>query len=117
MLHAAKVKEIHVRVTCPPIIAPCMYGIDMSSIDELLVPNRVENPEDITQEEYQKLAKELDVDSLRYLTVNEMKAAIDDDGLCLGCITGKYPTEWGNKLYRDVKGKKSSGRICEGESQ
>lgn len=116
MLRDAKVKEVHVRVTCPPIIAPCMYGIDMSSIDELLVPNRVKNPVDITQEEYANLAKELGVDTLRYLTVDEMKTAINDDGLCLGCVTAKYPTEWGNKLYQCAKGKKSSGRICEGES-
>lgn len=111
MLREVGAKEIHVRVTCPPIIAPCVYGIDMSSIDELFVPKQVKDPLNLTQEDYQHLAKELDVDSLRYLTVDETKEAIGSEDLCLGCVTGKYPTEWGGKMYKEAKG--CTGRVCE----
>ena len=38
MRSLGKVREIHVRVACPPIVAPCFYGIDMSTIDELFAP-------------------------------------------------------------------------------
>ena len=42
MRKVGKAKEIHVRVACPPIIAPCFYGIDMSTVSELFAPRFVE---------------------------------------------------------------------------
>ncbi|MGN6547328.1 MAG: amidophosphoribosyltransferase [Aureliella sp.] len=93
-------KEIHVRVACPPIIAPCFYGIDMSTIDELFAPKFLEGGE-MTEEVQQRMAESLGCDSLRYLPVSAIARAIElpSNDLCQACITGKYPTEHGQRLY------------------
>lgn len=93
-------KEIHVRVACPPIIAPCFYGIDMSTIDELFAPLFMDGPE-LTEEAQQKMAIKLGCDSLRYLPVSAISRSIrlDQDQLCQACITGQYPTQCGQQLY------------------
>lgn len=93
-------KEIHVRVACPPIIAPCFYGIDMSTIDELFAPNFLEGGP-VTEEVQQRMAEVLGCDSLRYLPVGAIARAIElpSNDLCQACITGHYPTEHGQRLY------------------
>ena len=93
-------KEIHVRVACPPIIAPCFYGIDMSTIDELFAPKFL-NGGPLTEEVQEKMAAVLGCDSLRYLPVSSIANAISlsEDQLCRACITGEYPTEHGQRLY------------------
>ncbi len=94
-------KEIHVRVACPPIIAPCFYGIDMSRISELFAPPFVEKGLP-SEEMFTLMAAELGADSLRYLPVESISRAIGKpaDQLCRACITGDYPTPWGQKLYQ-----------------
>ena len=94
-------KEIHVRVACPPIIAPCFYGIDMSTIGELFAPPFLRDGE-LTEEAQAEMAKKLGADSLRYLPVESIARAIgfDADQLCQACITGEYPTPYGQKLYQ-----------------
>ena len=93
-------KEIHVRVACPPIVAPCFYGIDMSTIDELFAPKFL-NGGPMTEEVEQHMAKVLGCDSLRYLPVSSIARAIDlsEEQLCQACITGNYPTVHGQRLY------------------
>jgi len=93
-------REIHVRVACPPIIAPCFYGIDMSTIDELFAAKYVPDGQ-LSDETLQKMAVDLGADSLRYLPVDAVARAIgfNSDQLCQACITGRYPTPWGQKLY------------------
>lgn len=93
-------KEIHVRVACPPIIAPCFYGIDMSTIDELFAPKFLENGL-LTEEGQRRMASTLGCDSLRYLPVDSIARAIElsEDQLCQACITGNYPTTHGQRLY------------------
>ena len=93
-------KEIHVRVACPPIIAPCFYGIDMSTIGELFAPQFV-NGAELTTEIQDEMARELQADSLRYLPVSSIAAAVgfDPSQLCQACITGTYPTPTGQDLY------------------
>lgn len=93
-------REIHVRVACPPIIAPCFYGIDMSTIDELFAAKYVPDGQ-LSDDALQKMAADLGADSLRYLPVDAVARAIgyDSDQLCQACITGRYPTPWGQKLY------------------
>ncbi len=93
-------KEIHVRVACPPIIAPCFYGIDMSTIDELFAPKFL-NGGPLTDEIQAKMAEVLGCDSLRYLPVSSIAKAIDllEEQLCQACITGNYPTVQGQRLY------------------
>jgi amidophosphoribosyltransferase len=94
-------KEIHVRVACPPIIAPCFYGIDMSRIRELFAPPFIEKGLP-TEEMYAEMAAQLGADSLRYLPVESIARAVNKppSELCQACITGDYPTPWGQKLYQ-----------------
>ena len=96
-----QVKEIHVRVACPPIIAPCFYGIDMSTVDELFAPGFLKGG-NLTQEVQQEMADALGADSLQYLPVPAIARAIgyDRDDLCQACITGEYPTEFGQRLFK-----------------
>jgi amidophosphoribosyltransferase len=92
-------KEIHVRVACPPIVSPCFYGIDMSTISELFAPKFLhEGP--LTPEIEARMAAQLGADSLRYLPVDAIARAIRlrDEDLCRACITGIYPTPCGQRL-------------------
>ena len=93
--------EIHVRVACPPIIAPCFYGIDMSTVSELFAPKFMSDGNHLSDELHANMAKALGADSLRYLPVESVARAIRMSGedLCRACITGKYPTPWGQQLF------------------
>jgi len=107
-------KEIHVRVACPPIVAPCFYGIDMSTIDELFAPKLLRGRE-LTAEVQAEMAQALGADSLRYLPVESIARAVNLPGgrLCQACITGRYPTPYGQKLYEIAQqnvGKADCGR-------
>ncbi len=108
--------EIHVRVACPPIIAPCYYGIDMSKLTELFAPKFLGSNNGssatVTQETFAEMARTLKCDSLRYLPLESVAKAIGlaSDKLCQACITGKYPTPAGQKLYQlDVNGAFGAG--------
>lgn len=58
-----------------------------------------------------KMAKSLDVDSLKYLPVSSLGPALDveQDSICTGCVTTEYPTAWGNKLMRRAKKNQEEG--------
>ncbi len=103
-------REIHVRIACPPIIAPCFYGIDMSTVKELFAP-RFMHGERITEEEQQAMAKELGAESLYYLPLEAVARCIGfpDDRLCRACITGHYPTQTGEKLYQLARANHRNG--------
>ncbi len=92
-------KEIHVRVACPPIIAPCFYGIDMSTFSELFAPQFLKGSP-LTDQIQADMASVLGADSLRYLPVESIARAIglDAGDLCQACITGNYPTLCGQHL-------------------
>ena len=94
-------KEIHVRVACPPIIAPCFYGIDMSTVAELFAPPFV-NEHRPQEQMFAEMAQELGADSLRYLPVEAIARSLDrpTEDLCRACVTGQYPTAHGQKLYQ-----------------
>ena len=105
--------EIHVRVACPPIVGPCFYGIDMSTLEELFGTHYIQgryNGEP-TPAMLERMARDLDVNSLKYLPVSSLGSAIDvdQDSLCLGCVTSKYPTQWGNKLIRSARQNRKDG--------
>lgn len=94
-------QEIHVRVACPPIVAPCFYGIDMSTIDELFAP-RFLGTGLLTREVHEKMAEALGANSLRYLPVEAIATAVrmESDSLCQACISREYPTVSGQQLYQ-----------------
>jgi len=110
-------REIHLRVACPPIIAPCYYGIDMSSSDELFATRFVDLPRGgVSQEAQQKMARELGADSLRYLPVEAIARSLtlSPERLCRACITGRYPTESGQQLYEIAAVSSCSASNCTG---
>jgi amidophosphoribosyltransferase len=104
-------KEIHVRVACPPIIAPCFYGIDMSTIGELFAPKFLPDFQ-LSIEGQEAMAKSLGCDSLRYLPIDSIARAVNlpSESLCRACITGHYPTPYGEKLYSIALDNHRSGR-------
>ncbi|MET3683992.1 amidophosphoribosyltransferase [Alkalibacillus flavidus] len=89
MLKEAGAKEVHVRITAPPIKHPCFYGIDTSTSSELIAANY----------SVEETREKIGADSLCYLTSEAMVNVIDRDdesknqGHCLACFTGNYPTE------------------------
>ncbi len=102
------VKEIHVRAACPPIVGPCFYGVDMSSYGELFVPHYMDGaPREewiVTPEIEAQMAADLGADTLRYLPIESVARAIGlpESKLCQACITGQYPTVWGQKLSAEA---------------
>jgi amidophosphoribosyltransferase len=96
-----RAREVHVRVACPPIIAPCFYGIDMSTVSELFAPKFMDDNE-LTPEIEREMADAIGADSLRYLPVASIARSVglDADSLCRACITGDYPTPAGQELYQ-----------------
>lgn len=114
-----RVREIHVRVACPPIVAPCFYGIDMSTVGELFAPRFLAAGED-GPTAYAAMARELGADSLRYLPVEAIARAVQRSAgdLCQACVTGDYPTAEGKRLYQialaDAAAGTASRRTYEG---
>jgi amidophosphoribosyltransferase len=103
-------REVHVRVACPPIIAPCFYGIDMSTVDELFAPKFLDGGK-LTDDVQEEMARALGADSLRYLGVESIARAVGfaNEELCQACITGSYPTPCGQSLYQ-IALRESGGR-------
>lgn len=104
-------KEVHVRVACPPIIAPCFYGIDMSTVGELFAPNFMEGTR-ITPENEREMAEAVGSDSLRYLPLDSITRCLDlpTESLCQACINTEYPTEAGQELYQIALGNAEIGQ-------
>ena len=96
-----RAREIHLRVACPPIIAPCFYGIDMSTVSELFAPKFM-GTSPLTPEIERQMAKALGAESLRYLPVDAIARCVEfeADSLCQACIDADYPTAAGKKLYQ-----------------
>jgi amidophosphoribosyltransferase len=79
-------KSIHIRISSPPISHPCYYGMDFPSKEELFT-NKFDG-------DLEKMRQYLGVDSLEYLTENELLESMVDhapDNFCTACFTGKYP--------------------------
>ena len=83
MLRNVGAKEVHLRITSPPIISPCFYGMDFPSRKELIAATH-------TQDEIKSYLR---VDSLSYLSVEGMMEAVKGtpQGHCTACFTAKYP--------------------------
>jgi len=82
-LREAGAKEIHMRVSCPPLISPCYYGIDFPTAAELVASaNSVE-----------EIRRMIGVDSLGYLSLEGMLSAMPlaASSFCTACFTGRYP--------------------------
>ncbi|MEP6493029.1 MAG: amidophosphoribosyltransferase [bacterium] len=84
MIRAAGAREVHLRVSSPPVTGPCYYGMDTPSREELIAANFT-TPE---------IAANLGVDSLGYLSLDGMLESVPSgpDGFCHACFSGDYPT-------------------------
>jgi amidophosphoribosyltransferase len=84
MVRSAGAREVHLRISCPPTISPCYYGVDTPSERELIAANN-----DISQ-----ICDYVEADSLGYLSLAALHAALQDQEkhFCYSCYTGKYPT-------------------------
>ena len=108
-------KEVHLRITCPPITGPCYYGIDMSTVTELLVPKYIKeikaDGKILPKEILDKIAQDLGADSLVYLPIDGLSKAIGipKNDLCLACLNGDYPTECGKQFYAESLDKFNKG--------
>ena len=82
-------------------MAPCFYGIDMSTVRELFAPRFIRGDRP-TVAEQEAMAAELSADSLFYLPLEAVARCIglDASRLCRACITGQYPTSTGERLYQ-----------------
>ncbi len=83
MVRAAGAREVHVRISCPPTISPCFYGVDTPRRSELIAATH-------TQEEIRDF---LEADSLGYLSLEGLMAAVGTgrQHYCSSCYTGIYP--------------------------
>jgi len=108
-IRGAGAKEVHVRIGCPPLIAPCYLGIDMRSKKEFIA--RDENGRIKTWDE---IAKEIGADSLAYTSIKSLKEAIGFD-TCCGCIDfpDGYPSEWREDIIKLFKKDKKGIRAYE----
>jgi amidophosphoribosyltransferase len=86
LLREAEPKEIHFRVTCPPIRHPCHYGMDFPSREELIA-NQCDG-------DIESIRKRLGVDTLGYLSLEKMMEAVPEEhrgSYCTACFSGEYP--------------------------
>jgi len=85
MVRGAGAREVHLRISCPPTISPCFYGVDTPSVAELIAANN-------TVEEIRRF---VEADSLGYLSLGGLREAVADHNhdYCYSCYTGNYPTE------------------------
>jgi len=89
MVREAGAKEIHVRISCPPTISPCYYGVDTPNKSDLIAAN-------MSVEEIRRF---IGADSLGYLSLNGMQEAtgISADESCVACWNERYPTRITNE--------------------
>jgi len=86
MVRQAGAREVHLRVSCPPTVSPCFYGVDTPTRSELIASNHP----------VEEIRRFVEADSLGYLSLSSLRRAVADDDrheYCYACYTGDYPTE------------------------
>lgn len=93
MVRAAGATEVHMRISCPPTVSPCFYGVDTPSKKDLIAANQ----------SIEEICKFIEADSLAYLslvglthacTTGEPLNGLAPGDFCTACYTGDYPTQW-----------------------
>jgi amidophosphoribosyltransferase len=84
MLRDAGAAEVHVRISSPPVVSPCFYGIDMADEDELAAAHR----------SVEEMRDHVGATTLHYLSLEGMQSAtrLPEGSVCRGCFTREYPT-------------------------
>jgi amidophosphoribosyltransferase len=103
MVREAGAKEVHMRISCPPTISPCYYGVDTPTKEELIAS--CNTPEEIR--------KYLGADSLGYLSLPGLRQAVNDSEgkFCTSCYTGVYPTDLVQLEVRENAAAKSKEEV------
>jgi amidophosphoribosyltransferase len=85
MVRGAGAREVHLRVSCPPTVSPCFYGVDTPCLSELIAANQ----------SVEEIRRFVEADSLAYLSLGGLREAVADHNqdYCYACYTGDYPTE------------------------
>jgi amidophosphoribosyltransferase len=86
MVRQAGAREVHLRVSCPPTISPCFYGVDTPTKSELIASNN----------SVEAIRRFVEADTLGYLSLGGLRRAMGDEEkheYCYACYTGDYPTE------------------------
>src|SRR3712207_841380 len=84
MVREAGAREVHMRISCPPTLSPCYYGVDTPNKSDLIA----------AQMPVEEICRFIEADSLGYLSLEGMLSAtgIEHDSACVACWTGRYPT-------------------------
>src|SRR5258706_556451 len=85
MVRQAGAREVHLRISCPPTVSPCFYGVDTPRQSELIA----------SSQSVEQIREYVEADSLAYLSLGSLRRAVADDNhqYCYACYTGDYPTE------------------------
>ncbi|MBL8217771.1 MAG: amidophosphoribosyltransferase [Bryobacterales bacterium] len=85
MVRNAGATEVHLRISCPPTISPCFYGVDTPTKNELIAANH----------SVEEICRYVEADSLEYLSLSNLRDAVVDtrSEYCYACYTGDYPTD------------------------
>jgi len=85
MVRNAGAKEVHMRISCPPTISPCFYGVDTPNKSELIAANST----------IDDIRRFIEADSLGYLSLGALSESVGDERgeYCYACYTGNYPTD------------------------
>jgi amidophosphoribosyltransferase len=100
MVKQAGAREVHMRVSCPPTVSPCFYGVDTPNKSELIAANS----------NIEEIRRFIEADSLAYLSMNALRRSVADtpeSEYCYACYTGDYPTGLINIEQLVRAGKKS----------
>lgn len=93
MIRDVGAKEVHVRVSSPPIISPCYYGMDFPTKIELIANNKT----------VEEIREYLNVDSLEYFPIEALLSSVKDgkEKYCTACFSGEYPVEVTENFSKD----------------
>jgi amidophosphoribosyltransferase len=85
MVRNAGAREVHMRISCPPTISPCFYGVDTPNKSELIAANST----------IDGIRRFIEADSLAYLSLDALRESVADNRgeYCYACYTGNYPTD------------------------
>jgi len=90
MVRAAGATEVHMRISCPPTIAPCFYGVDTPTKKELIASSHT----------IEEICKYIEADSLAYLSMPGLLNAVagHENEFCTACYSGKYPIDFAEMM-------------------
>jgi amidophosphoribosyltransferase len=90
MVRAAGAKEVHMRISCPPTLSPCFYGVDTPTKKELIASSHT----------VEEVGKYIEADSLAYLSLQGLLRAVGGKGgeFCTACYTGQYPIDFADMM-------------------